>query len=411
VNEPARSEAVASGASGESRVAAASAGSAGASTHGRPSLGMLVAILVFTSLLVAIHVYFAQRLVLDTALPAPWSTLGIAALALAGVSIFARPLAELRFGPTGGALLGWPSHLWLGCCFYLLIALGLGDAVTSLVGADGVSAARTQAVAAFGVVAVLAVLGTRSVLAGPALVRVEHAIPGWPSALDGYRIVQLSDVHVGAILRRPFIEQLVARCNALEPDAVAITGDLVDGALKHYGGDVEPLRALLARDGVFFVTGNHDHYSGGEPWAQHVAELGIRVLRNARVRIERDGAGFELAGVDDYSAGRLDGGHGHDLERALAGWDGSPLVLMAHDPRSFPEAQARGVHLQLSGHTHGGQMWPFAWFVRLQTPHVAGVYERGGSRLYVSRGTGFWGPPMRVLAPAEITLHVMRRAG
>jgi predicted MPP superfamily phosphohydrolase len=362
--------------------------------------------------MIVIHVYFAQRLVLDTALPAPWSTMGLAALALAGSSIFARPVAEMRFGPRAGALLGWPAHLWLGCCFYLLIALGIGDAVSSLLHADGVQAARTQALSACGAVSLIALLGTRSVLAGPRLVRVEHAITGWPAALDGYRIVQLSDVHVGAILRRPFIEQLVARSNALEPDVIAITGDLVDGELKHYGGDLEPLRALRARDGAFFVTGNHDHYSGGERWAGHVAGLGVRVLRNAGLRIERDGAGFELAGVDDYSAGRLDGGHGHDLERALAGWDGaSPLVLLAHDPRSFAEAQARGVHLQLSGHTHGGQMWPFAWLVRLQTPHVAGVYERGRSRLYVSRGTGFWGPPMRVLAKAELTLHVMRSAG
>jgi uncharacterized protein len=129
------------------------------------------------------------------------------------------------------------------------------------------------------------------------------------------------------------------------------------------------------------------------------------------VRIARGDGSFELAGVDDFSAGRLDGGHGHDLERALAGWDGvAPLVLLAHDPRSFAQAAARGVHLQLSGHTHGGQLWPFGLFVRLQTAHVAGVFARGPSRLYVSRGTGFWGPPMRVLAPSEITLHVLRAA-
>jgi predicted MPP superfamily phosphohydrolase len=155
---------------------------------------------------------------------------------------------------------------------------------------------------------------------------------------------------------------------------------------------------------VYFVTGNHDYYSGGERWARKVSELGIDVLRNRRVAIERDGARFELAGVDDLSSSRVDGRPGHDLNAALDGWSTeNPVVLLAHDPRTFDQARRRGVHLQLSGHTHGGQLWPFAWLVRLQTRYVAGLYQRDRSLLYVSRGTGYWGPPMRVFAPAEIT--------
>jgi predicted MPP superfamily phosphohydrolase len=243
------------------------------------------------------------------------------------------------------------------------------------------------------------------------VVRVEHAIEGWPRALDGYRIVQISDLHVAALLGKAWAARLVQRCNALGPDLIAITGDLVDGKVEHFGDEVEPFAQLAARDGVYFVTGNHDHYAGGEPWLERLSRLPLQVLSNRRVRIARGDAGFELAGVDDYSAGKLDRGHGHDLNAALHGWHGeTPLLLLAHDPRSFVEAQARGVHLQLSGHTHGGQLWPFRYLVRLQTPYVSGRYRSGRSELYVSQGTGFWGPPLRVLAPAEITEHVIRAA-
>jgi predicted MPP superfamily phosphohydrolase len=216
--------------------------------------------------------------------------------------------------------------------------------------------------------------------------------------------VQISDIHIGPTLRRAFAQRLVARCNELNADLIAITGDLVDGSVIFLNDEVAPFAGLRARDGVYFVTGNHDYYSGGERWARKVSELGIEVLRNRRVAVERDGARFDLAGVDDLSSSRIGGLHGHDLSAALDGWDGElPVVLLAHDPRTFDQARHRGVHLQLSGHTHGGQMWPFAWFVRLQTRYVAGLYQRDRSHLYVSRGTGYWGPPMRVLAPAEIT--------
>ena len=383
--------------------------SGAAAAHG-PPLRILLAVALFSVLTISMHVYFAQRLVVDTALPAPWSSLALFAIALAGASIFVRPVAELRLGPRAGVLLGWPAHVWLGITFYLLFALSLSDLALWLLGLEGLGVARARALAVCAAVSLVTLAGLRSALRGPAVVRVEHALPGWPAALDGYRIVQLSDVHVSALVRRPFIEKLVARCTALAPDLVAITGDLVDGEVSSYATDLEPLRALSPRDGAFFVTGNHDHYAGGDPWVSVIESLGVRSLRNARVSIAHGtDDGFELAGVDDYSAGRVGGGHGHDLERALAGWDGRrPLVLLAHDPRSFAEAQARGVHLQLSGHTHGGQLWPFGWLVRLQTAHVAGVFGDARSRLYVSRGTGFWGPPMRVLAPAEITEHVLR---
>jgi predicted MPP superfamily phosphohydrolase len=222
-----------------------------------------------------------------------------------------------------------------------------------------------------------------------------------PKELSGYTIVQLTDIHVGPTIGRAFIEQIVRTTNALQPDLVAITGDLVDGSVAALGALVEPLRELRAKDGVFFVTGNHEYYSGVDAWLAHLGTLGIRVLRNERVAL-RDG--LDLAGVDDTSAGGFGRGHGQDVARAMEGRDTSrALVLMAHQPKAVREASKHGVDLQLSGHTHGGQIWPWGYAVRLDQPHVAGLHDHDGTAIYVSRGTGYWGPPLRVGAPAEIT--------
>jgi predicted MPP superfamily phosphohydrolase len=228
-------------------------------------------------------------------------------------------------------------------------------------------------------------------------------------ALDGFRIVQISDIHIGPVLGRGFAAALTERVNALAPDLVAVTGDLVDGEVERLRDEVEPFAALRARHGVYFVTGNHDVYSGGEPWVARVRELGIRPLRNERVEIG-GAAGFDLAGVDDHR-GDWVRGSSEDLGKALAGRDPArAVVLLAHDPGTFRRAATHDVDLQLSGHTHGGQIWPFNFIVRLAVPWVAGLHRTGASQLYVSRGSGFWGPPMRLFAPAEITEIVLSRS-
>jgi len=233
-------------------------------------------------------------------------------------------------------------------------------------------------------------------------------IERWPRALDGFRIVQISDIHIGPLLGREFAAHLAQRVNALEPDLIAVTGDLVDGSAPRLAAEVAPFADLRARHGVFFVTGNHDHYSGAEAWAETVRGLGMRVLRNERVEVGASGASFDLAGVDDHHA-HFAGDGREDLSRALAGRDPErAAVLLAHDPATFARARKEAIDLQLSGHTHGGQIWPFAWFVRLATPYVAGRYRDGRAQLYVSRGTGFWGPPMRLFSPAEITEITLR---
>jgi predicted MPP superfamily phosphohydrolase len=377
----------------------------------RRRLSVLIVIGLFLALVASAHHLFVDRLIVQTALPSPWREIGTAFIVLCGVLIFANPIGERLLGPGAGRVLGWPAYLWLGTAFYLVLALWTSDALMVVLGAQGLEAARARAMAVCALVLAAVGVGAWSALRTPAVKRVELAIDGWPQTLTGYRIVQISDVHVGALIRRGFVQRIVERCNALQPDLIAITGDLVDGSVQHYAEEAAPFAQLRAREGVYFVTGNHDHYSGAERWIRKLEELGIIVLRNRRVVLGGERGRVELGGVDDVSSRRLDATGGYDMRAALAGWDGStPLVLLSHHPSTFDEAVSHGVHLQLSGHTHGGQLWPFNAMVRLQTRYVAGVYRRGRSQLYVSRGTGFWGPPIRVFAPAEITELVLRTA-
>jgi predicted MPP superfamily phosphohydrolase len=230
--------------------------------------------------------------------------------------------------------------------------------------------------------------------------KVQIALEKWPAALQGYRIVQITDIHLGPTIGRDFLEEVVRQVNALQPDLVAITGDLVDNSLAQIRDQAEPLMNLQAKDGIYFVTGNHEYYiSDVDEWLAWLTSIGIRPLRNERVAIQ---GGFDLAGTDDFMA--RGPGHRQDIPKALKGRDTSrPVILMAHQPRSFYEAAGSGVDLQLSGHTHGGQIYPFNYVVGLFQPYIRGLYREGSSQLYVSCGTGYWGPPMRLGAPAEIT--------
>ncbi|MFI5217813.1 MAG: metallophosphoesterase [Candidatus Limnocylindria bacterium] len=306
----------------------------------------------------------------------------------------------------------------MGFAFLLLLGLlasdallwltgGVAEAAEGLPGSGAGAGVRAAAVTLLALLAGLA--GLRSGLSPPQLRRVEIELPRWPAARDGYRIVQISDIHIGPILGRAFAASLVERVNALAPDLVAVTGDLVDGKLELLADEVAPFGRLRGRDGVYFVTGNHDHYSGADDWAGAVSRLGLCVLRNRRVAIGAGADAFDLVGVDDHRGDMIGAQGGEDLDLALAGRDASrPAVLLAHDPSTFKRASTLGIDLQLSGHTHGGQIWPFGLLVRLVIPTVAGRHAKGGAELYVSRGTGFWGPPMRLFAPAEITEIVLR---
>lgn len=378
----------------------------------------LVAIFVTVLLAVLIggHLYLAERLVWAPALPAPWRGVALAVLLGGALSLLLQPIGERTLSPRLARCLAWPASLWMGAAFFLLVGALVGDGLGVLMGAvtprgaaPGPAAARAQAALTVGLALAGLWRGVREWRAGPQLARLTVRIPAWPAALDGFRIVQISDLHIGPILDRRFAAALTARVNALAPDLVAVTGDLVDGDVRHVGDEVEPFAGLRAPHGVYFVTGNHDYFSGADAWVARVERLGLRPLRNARVTIGSGAAVFDLAGVEDHHAHLVSARHRSDLPAALAGRDPRrPLVLLAHDPLTFKEAARLGVDLQLSGHTHGGQIWPFRYLVRLSTPFVAGHYQRGAAQLYVSRGTGFWGPPLRLFAPAEIVEVTIR---
>lgn len=241
--------------------------------------------------------------------------------------------------------------------------------------------------------------GTYGVLRGPSVKRITVPLARLPRAAHGFRIAVVSDIHIGPILGRAHTRRIVDTINATSPDLVAVVGDLVDGSVADLGSAAEPLAALRARHGSYFVTGNHEYFSGAQQWVDHVRELGLVPLENARVEI----GGFDLAGVNDI-AGETEG-QGPDFGRALGDRDrGRAAVLMAHQPVVIHDAVEHGVDLQLSGHTHGGQLWPGNLLAELANPTVAGLERYGDTQLFVSRGAGAWGPPVRVGAPSDITV-------
>lgn len=384
-----------------------------------PRIALIVAfIAVLLTVLTGGHLYLADELVWEPQLPAPLRTVVLAVLIGGALCLVLQPLAERLLPPRLGRFIAWPASIWMGTAFFLLVGSLLTDGLGLLMGAvtpdgsgPGVGAARLQAVLIVGLAAGAVWRGLGELRRGPHVTHLTVRIARWPAALDGFRIVQISDIHIGPILDRRFAAELTAQVNALEPDLIAVTGDLVDGDVRHVGDEVEPFGGLRAKQGVYFVTGNHDHYSGADPWVARVSALGMRPLRNQRVTIGDGDAAFDLAGVEDHHAHLVSPAYRSDLTAALAGRDPRrPVVLLAHDPLTFKEAARRSVDLQLSGHTHGGQIWPFRYVVRLSTPFVAGHYRRGDAQLYVSRGTGFWGPALRLFAPAEIVEVTIRPA-
>ncbi|MEV5382245.1 metallophosphoesterase [Streptomyces sp. NPDC052721] len=253
-------------------------------------------------------------------------------------------------------------------------------------------AATTAAVATVG-------HGTYGVLKGPRVKHVTVPLTKLPRAAHGFRIAVVSDIHLGPVLGRGFAQRVVDTVNATQPDLIAVVGDLVDGSVKDLGPAAAPLAQLGARHGAYFVTGNHEYFSGAEQWIGEVRDLGLHPLQNARTELPY----FDLAGVNDVQ-GESEG-QGPDFARALG--DRDPVracVLLAHQPVQIHEAVRHGVDLQLSGHTHGGQLWPGSLLAAAANPTVAGLDRYGDTQLYVSRGAGAWGPPTRVGAPSDVTV-------
>ena len=386
-------------------------------------IGFAVFLVVILSVLFGIHYFLWLRLVRAPQWPRPWNLLATGALILAALSIPASLLLH-RSSSEGLKWLAWPAYVWLGVMFLLFVSLLGTDVIRGVswlfrrgTGDGALEPERRQWMARWfaGVAGAVAtgvgLAALRSALGPVRVNRVEIKMSRLSAKHDGLSVAQLSDVHVGPTIGRAHIEHLVERTNALSPDIIAITGDLVDGSVADLRHAVAPLANLRAKHGVFFVTGNHEYFSGASAWVAELERIGVRVLRNERVTIADGTIILELAGVDDHSAARFgEPGHGEDLDKALAGWSREhPVVLLAHQPRSVLEAAKYEVDLQLSGHTHGGQIWPFGALVRLQQQFLAGLGQHKNTQIYVSCGAGYWGPPMRLGAPSEIA-HLILRA-
>lgn len=369
-------------------------------------------IAIFLSLL--LHGYIAWRLLPPLALSPTGFGLALGLLMASGLLAPAPLLIRLSALPERVANgLAWVGYLSMGVFSSLLVLCLLRDVVLVLLtvldflqpGIVNLESLRhTSALAVVALSVGVSLIGLFNARRLAKVVQVDLPIAGLPAALSGFTIVQLSDIHVGPTIKRGYLDAIVRRVNGLNADLVAITGDVIDGSVDRLRRHVAPLSKLRSRHGTYCVTGNHEYYHGIEAWLQEWRRLGLRVLLNEGDVLHHDGARLLIGGVTDFTAHHYDVSHRSDP--AAAAQSVSPVavkVLLAHQPRSAAAAAEAGFDVQLSGHTHGGQFWPWNFFVPMQQPFVSGLKRLNKLLVYTSRGTGYWGPPLRFGAPSEIT--------
>ncbi|AQA04868.1 metallophosphatase [Mycobacterium sp. MS1601] len=389
-------------------------------------------IVIVSSILGLAHLYLWKRLIKDTTAPGRTRRILTGVLLGLAVLLVATLIVPRMFGVEESAWFAWPGYIWFALVGYLLLALLVmepvrlallpwvrrrpkvavstvpdipdGPSVDSIGLNRRVFLARASAVAAGAASVGLVGVGAATALGPPQVLQVPVRLRRLDPAFSGFRIAVVSDIHLGPLLGRKHTERIVRMINETEPDLVAIVGDLVDGTVEELGHAAEPLQDLVSREGSFFVTGNHEYFvEDTVPWLLELERFGVAPLRNENTLIRRGGAAFNLAGVNDLAGEQR--GDPPDYERALAGVDpDAATVLLAHQPVMVEEAATRGVDLQLSGHTHGGQTWPFQYIVGSVQPSLAGLSTHQDTQLYVSRGAGFWGPPVRVGVPPDISI-------
>ena len=375
----------------------------------RSPIGLLFFILILT----AAHYYIWCRLIRDVRLPRAMHRAFTVLLVALGAGMPSAMILRRMHMAMPPAIM-WAALIWSGVFFLTFIGLLLADATravgTRLAGNRFDLDRRLVLSRLVGGTAATFGLGASGVamheaLSGPQVTRVSVPLARLPKELHGFTLAQISDLHISSTIGADYVENVVQQVNGLQPQAIVITGDLVDGTVTQLGEVANLLARLKAPHGVFFVTGNHEYYSGVDKWLQLLPQLGIRPLRNERVSIGNGAASFDLAGIDDLSGASYGNGHGANIDAAVEGRDPQrELILLAHQPKAIGMAAAAGVGLMLSGHTHAGQVWPLGYFVRLVQPYVQGLALHDETYIYVNRGTGYVGPPMRLDATPEITL-------
>jgi predicted MPP superfamily phosphohydrolase len=341
----------------------------------------------------------------------------LAAMLLLYILILGGFFSRRSVGVAAGDGMAWLGFLSLGAFSWLFVLSLMRDALLATVAIARVLSPRavsettfeliqhTSAIAIPALTCAAVLLGLFNARRLARVKDVEVSIERLPPPLAGFTVVQLSDLHVGPTIKGGYVQAIVDATNALSPDVIALTGDLVDGSVDRLQPHTDILAGLRARHGVYLVTGNHEYYAGASQWVAEFRRLGLQVLLNEHRVLSHGGVLVVLAGVTDFSAGNFDPGHTSDPVAALRGAPANAgvRILLAHQPRSATAAAAAGFDLQLSGHTHGGQFWPWHYFVPLQQPYVAGLHRLNRMAIYVSRGTGYWGPPMRIGSHSEIT--------
>jgi uncharacterized protein len=385
-----------------------------------PVLQAVLFLTIVVGLWSALHLYLWRRVVT----PLELSPRGLrVARAVVAVGAALVPLVFVGNRWVGLALWAQPV-LWLGYLYAGLVGIALPllwmrDLALLAARPLGLDLERRKVLlrvtntAVGGVSAALGGYGVWAARHGPEIVEVTVPVPNLPEAFEGYRIAQITDVHVGLTITGPFIEPIVAAVNGLKPDLIAVTGDLIDGSVELLRAHVAPLASLKAPDGVYFVTGNHEYFYDALAWCDEAERLGMTVLNEAHRVVTRGEARLLVAGVTDPTGKRYLPEHSSSVSEAVKGAPPCEVkLLLAHQPKNVLDAAKKGFHLQLSGHTHGGQFFPYTVFIDLVWKWGPGLHLVDNTRLYVSRGTCYWGPPMRSGdgSPSEITLLKLTRA-
>lgn len=391
---------------------------------------MLMSWVIWISILLIFTVggfsFINWRLINTMGWPILWKNVARILLAL----MFVVPLSSmfmLRYIEGVSHKLAWITYVTLGFLSFVFTLLIIRDLtvilgitakwLASLFSSEGSNVVdtsrrdfliQTSNLGILGAAGILTAYGVYQARRKPGIVNLTIPIKNLPADFEGFRIVQITDIHAGLTVKRDWTEIVAQQVSELKPDLIAFTGDLADGSVPHLREHVEPFAFLNAPYGKFFVTGNHEYYSDVLPWVEEIGRMGYKVLNNEHAIVERNGSSLVLAGVTDYSGGDFLPEHKSDPRKAV---DGAPAdtvkILLAHQPRSLHAAEPLGFDFIITGHTHGGQFFPWNWLAAIGQPYIKGLHRHNGTWVYVSMGTGYWGPPVRLGTRSEITLFTL----